>query len=278
MKLIGLRKFVEYRPFQWAILVIILFNSILFGVQTSHELMQSHGVALQRLDQRCLWIFVVELGLKIAAYGSRFQRDPWNLFDFLIVAVSFVPDMGMFSSVRLFRVLRVFKLVSGMRHMRIIISAIMRSLPGVSWAGMLLLLVYYVYGIIGTNFFGTAFPAWFGTLGKSVYTLFQVMTLESWSMGIARPVIAQFPLAWVFFVSYIIISSFIALNIVVGIVLNSIGDSFKKAECNDFVPTEDSIVVEFERLKRQLEVVERILTALPKRGSQGNARKGKREK
>ena len=255
-----IRKFVECRPFQWAILAVILFNSILFGLETSREMMQSHGVALQRLDQICLWIFVAELSLKIAAYGLGFPRDPWNVFDFLIVAVSFAPDMGMLSSVRLFRVLRIFKLVSGMRHMRIIISAILRSLPGVSWAGMLLLLVYYVYGIIGTNLFGSTFPAWFGSLGKSVYSLFQIMTLESWSMGIARPVIEKFPYAWVFFVSYILLSSFIVMNIVVGIVLNSIGDSFKK-ESGDAAAVGDALS-ELEKLKRQMDAVEKAVSRL----------------
>lgn len=223
-------------------------------------MMQSHGAVLLRLDQICLWIFVAELGLKISAYGLGFPRDPWNVFDFLIVAVSFAPDMGMFSSVRLFRVLRIFKLVSGMRHMRIIISAILRSLPGVSWAGMLLLLVYYVYGIIGTNLFGSTFPAWFGSLGKSVYSLFQIMTLESWSMGIARPVIEKFPYAWVFFVSYILLSSFIVMNIVVGIVLNSIGDSFKK-ESGDAVAAGDALS-ELEKLKRQMDAVEKAVSRL----------------
>lgn len=261
MKQSVLRKFVECRSFQWTILAVILFNSMLFGLQTSHEIMQSHSEALQRLDQICLGIFVVELGLKIAAYGARFPRDPWNLFDFLIVAVSFAPDMGMFSSVRLFRVLRVFKLVSGMRHMRIIISAIARSLPGVTWAGMLLLLVYYVYGIIGTNLFGAAFPAWFGSLGKSVYSLFQIMTLESWSMGIARPVIAQFPHAWMFFVSYILVSSFVVMNIVVGIVLNSIGDCTKKEDEHERVDSDAELSLAFESLRRQLDAVEKAINA-----------------
>lgn len=255
-----IRKIVECRPFQWAILGVILFNSILFGLQTSQSMMQKCGTTMQHLDQLCLWIFVGELALKMLAYGVRFLRDPWNVFDFLIVAVSFAPDMGMFSSLRLFRVLRVFKLVSGMRHMRIIISAILRSLPGVSWAGMLLLLVYYVYGIIGTNIFGAAFPDWFGNLGKSVYSLFQVMTLESWSMGIARPVIAQFPYAWVYFVTYILLSSFIVMNIVVGIVLNSIGDSFKKEDGDVAVPAGDALA-ELEKLKKQLEIVEKAIGA-----------------
>lgn len=257
----NIRKIVECRPFQWAILGVILFNSMLFGLQTSQSMMQKCGTTMQHLDQLCLWIFVGELALKMLAYGVRFLRDPWNVFDFLIVAVSFAPDMGMFSSLRLFRVLRVFKLVSGMRHMRIIISAILRSLPGVSWAGMLLLLVYYVYGIIGTNIFGAAFPDWFGNLGKSVYSLFQVMTLESWSMGIARPVIAQFPYAWVFFVSYILLSSFIVMNIVVGIVLNSIGDSFNM-ESGDGALSREDILSEFKKLKKQMDIVEKTFMKL----------------
>lgn len=223
--------------------------------------MQSRGATLQQLDQICLWVFVAEIVLKMVAYGIRFPRDPWNIFDFLIVAVSFAPDMGMFSSLRLFRVLRVFKLVSGVRHMRVILSAIIRAIPGVTWASMLLALIYYVYGIIATNLYGAAFPEWFGTLGKSCYSLFQIMTLESWSMGIARPVIAVFPNAWVFFVTYILFSSFIVLNIVVGIVLTSISDS-EKSEPQDKetnASRSDNLHEEIARLKAQLKTVEELL-------------------
>lgn len=140
--------------------------------------------------------------------------------------------------------------------MRVILSAIVKSLPGVGWASLLLGLVYYVYGILATNIFGSEFPDWFGSLGRSVYSLFQIMTLESWSMGIARPVIAKFPYAWVLFVTYIMLTTFIVLNIVVGIVLNSISDSSKEVpdECK-----KRDIDVEFKKLKEQLEIVERIL-------------------
>ena len=212
---------------------------------------------MQQLDQICLWIFVVELVLKIAAYKTRFPRDPWNLFDFAIVAVSFAPDMGMFSSIRLFRVLRVFKLISGVRHMRVILSAIVRALPGVAWTSMLLALIYYVYGIIATNLYGAAFPDWFGSLGKSCYSLFQIMTLESWSMGIARPVIALFPYAWIFFVSYILFSSFLVLNIVLGVVLTSISESEKHEpqDNNSGNDPSQSLKEEISKLKLQLDKV-----------------------
>ena len=220
--------------------------------------MAKYGRLLGVLDQVCLAIFVIELVLKLIVYNWRFPRDAWNIFDFLVVAVSFVPDMGMLSSARILRVLRVFKLISGVRQMRVILSAIMKAIPGIALSGILLLLLYYVYGIIGTVLFGKAFPDWFGSLGASVYSLFQIMTLESWSMGIARPVIAVFPLAWIYFVSYILITSFVVMNIVVGIVLNSINESSSEdgESANDDTA---SIEAEFEKLKNQVQAVERLI-------------------
>ena len=258
-----LLRLVEARWFQVTALAVIFLNAVVLGLQTSPSVDKMFGGWLERIDEWCIVAFIVELLLKMAAYRWGFCRSGWNWFDFFVVALSIVPDMGMFSLVRIFRVLRVFRLISGMRHMRIILSAIVRSLPGVTWAGMLLLLVYYVYGIIGTNLFGEAFPQWFGSLGKSVYSLFQVMTLESWSMGIARPVMERFPYAWVFFVTYILLSAFIVMNIVVGIVLNSIGDSFK-AESDDKKMAGPDLARELVNLRRQLEVVESAFAAMSK--------------
>lgn len=258
-----LEHIIDSRWFQFGILAVICANAAVLGLQTSPIIAAACNGWLERIDKWCIVVFTVEIALKLAVYRWRFWCSAWNLFDFAVVAVSLVPDMGMFSLARLFRVLRVFRLVSGVRHLRIILSAILKSIPGVSWAGLLLLLVYYVYGIIGTNLFGAVFPDWFGTLGKSVYSLFQVMTLESWSMGIARPVMAAFPYAWVFFVTYILISSFIVMNIVVGIVLNSIGDCFKNEASDDAVTTEDAIA-ELEKLKRQVEVVEKTISKVCK--------------
>ena len=256
-----IKSLVESRWFQAFVIAVILLNSVVFGLQTSQGLMERFGRTLNLFDQFCLGVFTVELVLKIIVYNKRFCHDPWNIFDFIIVAVSFVPDMGMFSALRLFRVLRVFKLISGVRPLRVILSAVIRSIPGVMWASVILLLVYYVYGIIGTNLFGKTHPQWFGTLGGSVYSLFQIMTLESWSMGIARPVIEVHPYAWIYFVSYILFSSFVVMNIVVGIVLTSISDCVKK---EDSVKKEGSaddaqgdVRCEFENLKKQMEQFEK---------------------
>ena len=253
-----LRRFVESRLFQGFILAVIVLNSVLFGFQTSQAVVAKCGRFLSALDQACLVVFVVELVLKLIVYNRRFPYDAWNVFDFFIVAVSFVPDMGMLSSARLLRVLRVFKLVSGVRQMRVILGAIVKSIPGIMWVGAILLLFYYVYGIIGTVLFGSVFPDWFGSLGASLYSLFQVMTLESWSMGIARPVMEAFPYAWVYFVSYILIASFLVMNVVVGIVLNSISESSMeehRQEGSDMGNVEE----EFDKLKKQLAVIERML-------------------
>ena len=257
-----LHRFVEHRLFQGFILSVIFFNSILFGLQTSRSVMAKCGGVLSALDQVCLAIFVVELILKLIVYNKRFPCDAWNIFDFIIVAISFVPDMGMLSSARILRVLRVFKLISGVRQMRVILTAVVKSIPGIMWASALLLLFYYVYGIIGTVLFGQRFPEWFGSLGASIYSLFQVMTLESWSMGIARPVIAAFPYAWIYFVSYILITSFLVMNVVVGIVLNSISESVSEEKLQGGQGANDhdrQLELELEKLKKQIASVERLL-------------------
>ena len=167
-----------------------------------------------------------------------------------------MPDCGIFSSIRLFRILRVFKLISGIRHMRIILEAIVKSVKRILWTGSLLVLIYYVYGIIGTHLFGVRFEDWFGSLGKSVYSLFQIMTLESWSMGIARPVIAVYPYAWIYFVSYILLSSFVVMNVVVGIVLTSISECCNKEESET---KNGSLKEELLKLKNQIVAVEAML-------------------
>ena len=251
-----IRQVVESWWFQFGVLSVICLNALVFGIQTSAWARAECGKWLNAIDVVCLGVFTVELVLKIVAYNRRFCNDPWNIFDFIVVAVSFVPDCGMFSSVRLFRILRIFKLISGIRHMRIILGAIVKSVRGIMWTGSLLVLIYYVYGILGTHLFGARFDDWFGNLGKSVYSLFQIMTLESWSMGIARPVIAVYPYAWIYFISYILMSSFLVMNVVVGIVLNSISEC---CQADDPETKQSSLQEELLKLKEQIAVVEAAL-------------------
>jgi len=231
-----LRALVDSNGFQNAILIVIVINSIIMGLQTSKTIVANIGNVLEIIDYICLAIFIVEILLKLIAYGGKFFTDAWNWFDVIVIICSVISGLAFLKVLRVFRIFRVFKtlkalkglkamrLVSRLDKLRMIIGAIGKSIPGISWTAVLLLLIYYIFGIIGTTLFGEAFPDWFGTLGKSIYTLFQVMTLESWSMGISRPVMEAFGWAWVYFVPFVLISSFVVMNVVVGIVVNSISE------------------------------------------------------
>ena len=231
-----LKTIVESAWFQNAILLVIAFNAVIMGLQTSESLDASIGPFLALLDSVCLSIFIVELGLKFLAFGPRFFADGWNWFDSAIVLCSLMSGLAFLKVFRVFRIFRIFrtlKALKGLRAMRmasrlgqlrIIVGTIGKSIPGISWSAVLLLLIDYVFALVGTSFFGEAFPDWFGNIGKSFYTLFQVMTLESWSMGISRPVMAVFGWAWLFFVPFVLLTSFVIMNVVVGIVVNSISE------------------------------------------------------
>lgn len=230
------KKFVESNRFQNFILMIIVLNAAIMGVLTVQSLPAGVRQALKFLDTACLWIFIVELLIKLVVYRFHFFRSGWNLFDLVIVLLSLFSEFSFFSIFRIFRIFRVlrslkalkslraFRLVSDLRNLRIIVEAVGRSIPGIFWSGMLLLLVYYIFAIMGTTLFGAQFPAWFGSIGKSFYTLFQVMTLESWSMGISRPVMEVFSWAWLYFVPFVLCTSFLIMNVVVGIVVNAISE------------------------------------------------------
>jgi len=215
------QQLVEKNWFSHSILVLILINAILLGMETSTALMQNFGTVILLADKALLTIFVLELILRIFAYRISFFKDPWSLFDFVVVAIALMPATGQFSVLRALRVLRVLRLLSIVPSMRRVVSALLGSLPGLGSIAMVLVLIYYVFAVIATKLFGQAFPEWFGSLGASFYTLFQVMTLESWSMGISRPVMEQYPYAWAFFVPFILIATFTMLNLFIAIIVNT---------------------------------------------------------
>jgi voltage-gated sodium channel len=215
------QQLVEKNWFSHGILVLILINAILLGLETSATVMQDFGTAILLADKVLLTVFVLELLLRIFAYRVSFFKDPWSLFDFAVVGIALMPATGQFSVLRALRVLRVLRLLSIVPSMRRVVSALLGSLPGLGSIAMVLLLIYYVFAVIATKLFGAAFPEWFGSIGASFYTLFQVMTLESWSMGISRPVMEQFPFAWAFFVPFILIATFTMLNLFIAIIVNT---------------------------------------------------------
>ena len=203
------------------IIALILINAVTLGLETSPSVMASYGKIILTIDKVILSIFVVEITLRIVAHGPRFFRDPWSVFDFTVVAIALAPATAEFSVLRALRVLRVLRLITMVPQMRKVVGALLSAIPGLSSIMMVLLLIFYVFAVIATNLFGEYHGEWFGSIGSSMYTLFQIMTLESWSMGIVRPVMETHPNAWVFFIPFILIATFTMLNLFIAIIVNA---------------------------------------------------------
>jgi voltage-gated sodium channel len=209
---------VEAQSTQRFIIFLILLNALILGLETSERAQQVGGAVLYWADTIILSIFAFEVLLKLFAHGLRFWRNPWNVFDFLVVGIALIPGSGPFS---VLRVLRLLRLVSMVPKLRFIVEALLRAIPGIGSIIGLLALVFYVFAIIATGLFRESHPEWFGSLGASMYTLFQVMTLESWSMGISRPVMEVHPWAWAFFVPFILVATFTVLNLFIAIIVDA---------------------------------------------------------
>ena len=214
---------------QHTVLAIIIVNAVLMGLETSAGVMAQAGAGILALDRIILAIFVVEIAARIYAHRGAFFKDPWSLFDFTVVAIALIPASGPLAVLRALRVLRVLRVLTIVPSMRRVVGALLSALPGLGSIALVLLLVFYVFGVIATHLFGEAFPDWFGHLGRSLYTLFQVMTLESWSMGIARPVMQESPFAWVFFIIFILFATFTMLNLFIAIIVNAM-QTFTESE------------------------------------------------
>ncbi|WP_457599479.1 ion transporter [Hydrogenimonas sp.] len=250
---------VESAKFRNFITAMIVFNGITLGLMTSKGVMAQYGTVLVALDWIVIAIFTVEIALRIYVHRLAFFKDPWSLFDFFVVAISLVPATDEFSILRVLRVLRLFRLLTVVPQMRKIIGALVSVIPGIGSVASILLLLFYVFAIMATSMYGEAFPQWFGTLGASMYTLFQVMTLESWSMGIARPVMEIFPHAWIFFVTFVLLSTFVMVNLLIGIIVDAIFAI--KEEQNQQEAHEDE---EKRRLKEQLQTLKAQIERLEK--------------
>ncbi len=217
----ALRAAVEGPRFQTLITIAILVNAVTLGLDTSEKVRALAGPVLDGIDRAILALFVFELLVKLVAYRIWFFRSGWNIFDFVIVGISLVPATGNLSVLRAFRILRVLRLLSVVPQLRRVVEALLSSIPGMGAIMGVLTLFFYVGAVLATRTFGEGFPQWFGDVGASMYTLFQIMTLESWSMGIVRPVMEKYPLAWIFFVPFIFVTSFMVLNLFIAIIVNS---------------------------------------------------------
>ncbi len=240
---------VEGRIFSRFIIALIIINAIVLGLETSPEIMAAIGPFLISINRLILAVFVVEILLKLVAHGGRFFRSGWNWFDFFIVAIALVPATGPLDILRALRILRVLRLFSQVPKLRAIVESLVRALPGMGWTALLLLLIFYIFGVMATLLFAEAFPEYWGSLGRSLFSLFQIMTLESWSSGIARPMLEAFPWVWVFFVPFILVSSFMVLNLFIAIIVTAT----QSIHADEQTEQGETILKALERMERRLD-------------------------
>jgi voltage-gated sodium channel len=214
----AVRTHVESAWFQNSVVALVVVNAVTLGLETFPAVMAVAGTALLAIDRAILALFVLELLLKLAAYGRGFFRSGWNWFDTIVVAIALAPSSGPLAVFRALRVLRILRLVSAIPKLRFMAETLVRSLPGLGSIGALLGIFFYVFGVVATKLFGAAFPAWFGSLWVSMFSLFQIMTLEGWA-DIARDVMTVYPAAWMFFVAFILVATFTVLNLFIGLIV-----------------------------------------------------------
>ena len=248
-----LATFIANPAFEKIIMTLIVLNAIILGLETSDWWMARFGSILATLDSIILAIFVLELLARLIVDFKGFWRDPWRIFDFAVVAIALIPASGPLAIMRAFRILRVLRLISSVEAMRRVVAGLLNAVPGMASIVFLLAIVFYVFAVISTKIFSESFPEWFGTLGASAYTLFQIMTLESWSMGIVRPVMEQYPYAWMLFVPFIVLTAFTVLNLFIGVIVDAMQSEHEaeaKAE-RDAVFSETELILEEVRALRK---------------------------
>jgi len=204
-----------------AIMILIVINAVILGLETYPSATAMFGPLLLWLDFIILIIFVVEILARMAVQGRAFFRDAWNVFDFLVIAIALIPATGPLQVLRALRILRVLRLITAVPSLKRVVGGLIAALPGMGSVVGLLLLIFYVFAVMATKLFGEDFPNYFGNLTSSIFTLFQIMTLEAWADGIVRPVMEKHPYAWTFFIPYIVITSFAVLNLFIGIVVSA---------------------------------------------------------
>ena len=243
-----LRILIESSRFQNAILAVIVINAIIIGMETSPVVMARYGSILGALDQIAIGIFIVEILLKLFVYRLTFFKNGWNIFDFTIVAVALLPTGGSLAVLRALRILRALRLVSAMPKMRKVVQGLFAAIPSMGTVIILLALVFYIAAVMATKLFGDAFPQWFGSIGATLYSLFQIMTLESWSMGIVRPIMEVYPWAWMFFVPFVLVTSFVVLNLFIAIIVNAMHEEADEEQ----TAQRDEILEEIRALRREV--------------------------
>lgn len=261
---LNLAAWIDSPRVQRFVVAVILINAIILGLETSSDAMARWGGALRLLDKLCLAVFLLEIAAKLVAYRGRFWRSGWNVFDFLVVSIALTPGAGPWAVLRSLRVLRILRLLTVVPSLRKVVAAFLHSIPGLAGVVAVMAIFFYTAGVLATRLFGGTHPEWFGSLGKSLYTLFQVMTLESWSMGIVRPVMESHPWAWAFFVPFIVVATFTILNLFIGIIVSTMQELSLMPEVQ---PANTELEDLLERMEADLKILRSTVEKL--RGGTG---------
>jgi voltage-gated sodium channel len=212
------------------IMSLIIVNAVILGLETDKRVMARFGELLDILDHIILAVFVVEIAARIIVHRAAFFRDPWSVFDFLVVGIALVPATESFTVLRALRILRVLRLIGAVPTLKRVVAGLLASLPGMGSIVFLIGLIYYVFAVMGTKLFGNSNPELFGSLGSALFTLFTVMTLEGWVDGVTKPIMEHHPYAWIFFFTFIVVTTFMVLNLFIGVVVNAMQAEAVKAE------------------------------------------------
>ncbi len=275
-------------PFEYLVLILIVVNTISLGMETSRAIVEQHGRLLVLVDQVCLLVFLIEIGIKFIAFNREFfaerrvdektgkpslHANYWNIFDLTIILISLIASLSyspllrtfsifrsirVINAIRSFRIVKALKLINNVSRLRTLLKAIVGAIPNIAWTFSLLAILAYVYAIIGTHFFRDAFPLFFDGLGKSLLTLCQITTFDDWVSDVSRPVIAVYPWSWLYFASYVFLTAFVMMNVIVGIIVDSINSErenkafVKDISLADISSQIQALHAEIAELKKQL--------------------------
>lgn len=264
---VAVTRFVESRTFTNVIVALILFNALTLGLETSDRMMDEHGPLLLLLDKMVLGIFVVEMLLKLYAYRLSFFRSGWNIFDLSIIGLSLIPASGSLAILRTFRVFRVLRLFSIIPQMRQVISGLLRAIPGMASVLAIISIIFFVFSVLVTKIFGRTgddtLESLFGDLGSSMFTLFQLMTLEDWVGGIVRPAMDLHSWAWAIFIPFIILTTFAILNLFIGVIVEAMQNVHEEEQRN-MSPDDPDKEVTLEDLQKEIQSLRDDIRSLRK--------------
>ncbi len=246
-----LKRFLSGKLWSYSITFLIIFNTIILSLETYPSIMDMHGQTLTTIDQNILYIFIIEIALRLIAFRSQFFKDPWSIFDFCVVSIALVPSQDAFAALRAARALRALRLISMFPKLRKVIEGLVMAIPGICAIAGVMAIIICVFGLIASKLYGPSFPQWFGNLHLSVFSLFQIMTLEGWP-DIVRTVMQEKPFAWIFFVTYILIATFSVLNLFIAVVVDAMQRNHSE-EIEDDAQKIDSINKKIDLIIKNME-------------------------